>query len=402
LKLYNYLIVYDSNNKVITHLDVYPKKIKFEKKGDYIIRMHLTSEYEDILEKLRATILHLDISLPKAISFLTHKDIADVYKSEKSTCTKMILDKGDYKVCYIAAPHDHSTYPKEAKVGDALVGKLNFTAEKVDGGQYKTVYFVPAAPSDNPTPQVNDKEDESELQKKMLDAIKDLQISYLKKYPAGSETRKKLVDELEKVQGDYIPYSEYKLETLVNSDTLLQPATNTSNAAEAIKVATSILDKIDLKALAEYFGVRDENKTAKRKQLRKENEKKKQTALNALRGKCIALSVLLDSEPNNSEYQQDFETAFSQLQQWSDGSAATSSDLSTLLLYVARERRANRLGTAVKALNKFISDSSDVGSLNKVYKLRQELFKDLDWQIWCDYDTQWALIRCPPTGFAPF
>lgn len=394
--------VYDSNNKIIDYLDVYPKKIKFEKKGDYTIRMHLTSENEDILDKLKATVLHLDISISKAISFLTHKSIADVYKSDKSTFAKVILEKGDYKVCYIAAPHDHSILPKDAKVGDALVGKLNFTAEKVDGGQYKAVYHIPSPPSETPTPQANEKDEDADLQQKMLDAVKDLQISHLKKFPAGSEARKKVFEQLEKEQEDYIPFLEYKLETLVNVDSLIQTPSNKANAVEAVKVAESLLDKMDLKALAEYFGVRDENKTAKRKQIRKENEKKKQTAVNALRGKCIALSVLLDHEPSNSSHQQEFESTFSQLQQWTDGNGSTSSDLATVLLLVARERRANRLGSAVKALNKFISDSSDQASLNKAYKIRRELYADLDWDLWQEYDSQWALINCPPTGFAPF
>lgn len=382
-------------------MDVFPSKIKFDKKGDYTLRMQLSSEQEDVLDKLKTTLLHLDISMGKSVSFLTHKKVGDVYNSDKSTCTKMILEKGDFKVCYVAAPHDYSNYPKEAKIGDALIGKLSFTSEKVDGGQYKAVYYIPAPPSEAPQPS-NDKEEDTELQQKMQDAIKDLQISYLKKLSAGSEPRNKLLEQLEKDQADYIPFLEFKLDNLVNVDTLLQSPSSTSNAEEAIKVASNILEKIDLKSLAEYFGVRDENKNGKRKQLRKDNEKKKQTAVNALKGKCIALSVLLDQDAKDSTKQQDFETAFRELQQWSDSPASTSTDVATVLLFVAQERRAKRYGSAVKALNKLTSESTDPASLNKAAKVHLELLADLDWTLWQDFHSQWALIRNPPTGFAPF
>lgn len=400
-------IIYDANKKIVGYLDVFDHNIKISQKGDYTIMLQLSTENESALEKLKETILELDMDL-KSTSFNTFQTMGDVFTESSSNYSKIALERKDTKVFYIAAPTGKDAIPKEAKPGDALVGNLKFL-QKVEGGQYNVLYTVPPAVVEPSNGKSDKKPTDEELSEKLKNAARDLEISYLKKFSADSEAYKELLKKLESTYPDDIAFLESKMNALwtasegkTNVDCLLKSGQlSKEQSSEIIKIADTILAKFNESELLEFYGRKksdDENEEQKEK--RKENNDKKKQIINALKNKAMAYAALLDKET----YREDLEATIRSLQQWS--SDDSSSNLSSLLLKVKRDREAGHPASALKSVQKYISDASftadTVKDISKAWTVRNELLKELEWSLWAEYDDKWSLIRQPPYGLALF
>jgi tripeptidyl-peptidase-2 len=376
------------------------------------------------LEKLNSTICFLEFSLSKKVTLDVYNKISEVFTSSKPTANKRCLEKDTIIAYFIGSPTDYSTYPKEAKPGDILTGKLGFVnSSRVDGGQYLVNLVVPPAPTKPKEITPNDGEEsgkettssefddtpkpekikEDKAVEELTEAIRDLQITHLKKFPAESTQRAELLAELENNHPTHLPVFLTKLDLLLESDETLSPET----ANKVLEVADEILKKIDLTELAQYFGIKQEgniNETAKKK--KKENDEKKKAVVSALRAKAQALAVLASDSTSSScnIATTQFEETYKALAQWWD--ATPPSDFKNLLVYIIRERRANRYGNALKALNKYLSESGLTNDNTKDYEkalgIKIELYKDAGFIVWENYERKTKFIRVPPGGYAPF
>lgn len=397
-------IIYDVNKKVVGYLDVFDHNIKLNQKGDYTIMLQLSTEEEQVLEKLKDTILELDLDL-KSTSFNTFQTMGDVYQKGSSNFTKVSLERKDTSVFYIAVPSGKDSIPKEAKPGDALVGKLDFF-DKVEGGQYKVLYVVPPAAIESKSGGKGDKKPtDEELQQKFKDAKLDLEISYLKKFDEESDAFKNLLSSMESTYTNDISFLEWKInhvwstskgksstECLLKGDQLTE-----EQATLIVENADSILSQFDEKALLEFYGrKKPENQTDEEKEKRKENDNKKKQIINALKNKAAAYASLGSKDK--------LESVLTSLAQWT--SDDSSNNLASLLIKVKRDREAGHFGSALKSVQKYLSEaslSSDSSKdVSKVWEIRNELFNELDWPLWKEYDSKWNLIRQPPYGLALF
>ncbi|CEP17397.1 hypothetical protein [Parasitella parasitica] len=401
-------IIYDANKQVVGHLDVFFHDIKLNQKGEYTIMLQLSTEMESALVKLKETILELDSDM-KSTSFSTFQTMGDVFTKSSSNYSKIALERRDAKVFYIAAPTGKDAIPKDAKPGDALVGRLNFLSN-VDGGQYNVLYTVPPAVIEASNDKKKDKKlTDEELNPKLKDAARDLEVSYLKKFSADSEAYKELLNKLEATYPDDIVFLEAKLNAIwaasegkSNIDCLLKPGQlSKEQLDEIIKIADKILAKFNEKELLEFYGRKkpdDENDEQKEK--RKENNDKKKQITNALKNKTMAYAAVLDKDT----YREDLDAAVRSLQQWT--SDDSSSNLSSLLIKVKRDREAGHPGSALKSVQKYIADASfttdTVKDICKAWTVRNELLRELGWTVWAEYDDKWSLIRQPPYGLALF
>ena len=437
--IYIYIyIVYDANRKVVGYLDVFDHSFKLDTKGEYTIMLQLTTEDENALEKLKSTICELDLNI-KSVNFSTYTTIKDVFTG--GTISKVQLEKHDPKVCYIAPPlKDQQWVPKEAKPGDALVGKLTFTSQKVDGGQYHAIYTIPPEPKSKDTKKDggngkkdSDKTKEDEkVQSQLSDAVRDLQISYLDKFDENSAVQQGLLSKLEQEYANDIFFLNYKIDAIWKSfggvvECLLASASSSSSsdsldddkkskkltnekASEIIGLADKILGQIDQAPLLEFFG-RYQNKqqsdeTEEIKEQRKGIEKKAQQVASAFKNKTLANACILTKKGGEKEAktQEEFETNLKTWKQWKGNNDDT--DLVATLLKVKRDQLAGHYGTALKAIEKYLSDlsikSDTVSDVQKAWALRQDIYNDLGWDLWHKYDTKWSLIRRPPGGLARF
>jgi tripeptidyl-peptidase-2 len=401
-------IIYDANQKVVGYLDVFDHDIKLSQKGEYTIKLQLSTEEESVLEKLKDTILELDLDV-KSTNFNTYQTLGDVFTKTSPNYSKIILERKDTKVFYVAAPTGPEAIPKEAKAGDALVGKLDFLG-KVEGGQYNVVYTVPPLVEEPSNGKNNNKKPtDEELGQKLTEATRDLEISYLKKFAADSAAYKDLLDKLESTYPDDIALLEYKMNALwtsseakSNIDSLLKPNQLTEEQAqEIIQIADTIAGKFNEHELLEFYGrKKPDNETDEQKEQRKENDNKKKQLVNALKNKAMAYAALL----NKDEHRQELDAIIDALQQWS--SDDSNSNLASLLVKVKRDREASHPATALKSVQKYLSEvtlnSDTVKDVSKVWSVRNELYKELGWSLWAEYDDKWSLIRQPPYSFALF
>ncbi|KAI9310690.1 subtilase family-domain-containing protein [Dichotomocladium elegans] len=403
-------IVYDANKKVVGYLDVFDHSFKLEVKGDYTIVLQLTSEEEDVLEKLKTTICELDLSV-KSVNFVAYATAGGVYTDKKSSIPKLGLERRDLQVCYIAPPGDSQQWvPKEAKPGDALVGSLAFTAEKVDGGQYKAIYVIPPEPSkDKDSNKEENTNSDEKVSAQLKEAIRDLQISYLDKYPKGNDDdnasgRKALLNKLEGEYANDIVFLLYKIDSLwkeagsgVSECLIDDDKLSADKAKEIIAMANQITAQIDQRELHEFFGRYPDKNDRSVKDLRKENDKKKEQLAKAYKHKAAALAATLKGQ----EEVADVDEAIKELRRWS----SDENDLVTVLIKVKRDRVAGLYGSALKAISKYLGDlavkADTIDDQQKAWTVRKNLYNSLGWAAWSEYDQKWAIIRRPPGGFAP-
>ncbi|KAG9286248.1 hypothetical protein G9A89_014234 [Geosiphon pyriformis] len=411
-----FAIIFDANQRPLGYLDIYAKNFKLEAKGDYTIRVQIRHDSQELLEKFISTICLLEITLTKTkVTLDIFAQISDVYASKKSVFGRSFLEKGEQKALFVASPTDHSVFPKEAEVGDLLVGNLNLVSTlKIDGGQLKVLFVIPLPPvkSKESTPVDKIKEvssgskSEEIISQELSDSIRDTQITYLSKFPAESIARKELFEELEKNYPSHLPLLQTKLELLLEtSNGNLTPEV----AQEVVEVAEQILNNIDLNELSTYYGLKQEltNETAKKR--KKEADEKKKAIVIALRSKAQALAVLAQQTGTNSSSIDDlavqFEQTYQSLIQWVDINLPTT-DYKTLLVYLIRERQAQRYGNAIKAINQFLAElpltKENLKDTNKATSFQLELLKDLGWSVWVTHEEKWKLIRAPPGGCSPF
>lgn len=401
-------IIYDANKKVVGYLDVFDHDIKISQKGDYTIMLQLSTEEESVLEKLKETLLELDLDL-KSVSFNTYQTVADVYTKNSSNYAKIALERKDLKTFYVAAPTGKDTLPKEAKAGDSLVGKLNFTSG-VEGGEYKVVYTVPPLPIEASKKKSDEKKPtDEELEKKLKEATRDLEISYLKKFAADSAAYKDLLAKIETNYPDDIVILEFKMNALWTAsagkssvDSLLKPGQLTEEqATEIIAIADTITAKFDERELLEFYGRKTPaEESDEQKETRKKNDNKKKQLLNALKNKVMAYAAVLNKE----KYREEIDANVQLLQQWTSDDSSTN--LASLLVKVKREREAGHPGVALQSVQKYLSEvtltSETSKDVIKVWTVRNELFHELGWPLWSEYDSKWNVIRQPPYGLALF
>ncbi|CAG8610460.1 383_t:CDS:2, partial [Dentiscutata heterogama] len=422
-----FAILYDANKKVIGHLDIYAKTFKLEYKGDYIIRAQIRHHSQELLEKLNNTICFLDYNLSKKVNLDVYGQIHDVFTAEKPTGVKNYLEKGERQAVFIGSPNDYSVYPKDSKPGDLLLGRLSFVNSlKIDGGQYTASLLIPPPPAKKdstnggedgkgpaPTSDSGPSESTDKLEKKdektneeLSEAIRDLQISYLKKFPAESTAREDLFSDLKDRYPSHLPISQTKLELLLDVASGEKENMTPETAKKILEVSEEILEMINLTELAQYYGIKQEanlNEAAKKK--KKENDDKKKAVILALGAKVQALAALASISSSSDNLSTQLEETWKQLAQWLDA-VPPISDFKQLLIYIIRERREKRYGNALKALGKWFGETGlgndNVKEYEKALGLKIELLKELEWKDWEKYEKKWKIIRNPPGGYAPF
>ena len=140
-----------------------------------------------------------------------------------------------------------------------------------------------------------------------------------------------------------------------------------------------------------------EGKKAERKKRRAEGKaadesKKKKNKKKVKRGKEAA-AASKESTPLYRPASDAFDTNLAELRKWVD-----TTDSKFILLHIRNERRRERLGVALKYLQKYMDDTKPSKML---YEKRVKILGNLGWDHWADQEKQWNTLRFP-TAFLPF
>ena len=169
---------------------------------------------------------------------------------------------------------------------------------------------------------------------------------------------------------------------------------------------------INTKELSSYYGLKHQKIiTESEKKLKSDNDKKKENLLQALNMKCESynhliyvtqLKIVIDpsnqEELNNlNKYVEESNKVMNDYFAWSD-----HTDYKYTMAYAKKEKLVGRYGNALKALNKYISDTpigdltkTNISNVNEACKLRVTILNELHWDCWKDYEEIQKFYRSP-------
>ncbi|KAL5039454.1 hypothetical protein BDV3_002950 [Batrachochytrium dendrobatidis] len=405
------LFVFDSNKRTIAFRDIYPKAIK-ALEGTYTFRAQVVSHSLDVLEKLQSMPLVLDIALSKSVSLSIYNSLAGAISEDAAMSYKRkTLLRGQRSVFWVGDIASNSV-PKDAKHGDLLVGKLDLTSTKIDGDLYPVAYLVsPEIKKDasNDITLAGEKEPIKEDATLITEAVRDLEISWIKKLKSDEE-RKLLLSKLEKENPTHLPLFKQKLEQLTEKSTQFSSATPMSDELSSQILATTlqIINIIDEGSVAKYFGVQHDVAQGgeKMRTEKSEMEAKKELLIMAYRWKSAAYYSMLDTTKERAEQSTLFVEALAKYAEWLPSSSAA--DGYYILLSACRNRLRGHHGLALKSLNKFIADRKNVSTeeagknlWKAAIELRVSILNELGWNMWADYESKWKSLKFP-TEYASF
>ena len=402
--------VFDANKKVLDYQDIYPKSVKLTGgEGPYTIKVQVCSRSPvELLEKLQHMVLVLDQSLTSNASVPVFWSLSQAlgYNPDGESKKSKVLTKGDRTPLFFG---DIETLPKDAKVGDMLVGELKLLGGSVKLGKplYPVVYVIP--PPEPKEKEVKngddkdaekDKKDETEL---MKEAVRDLMMTWTKKHDVG-EKRGVFISGLEAQFPNHLPLLKLKLDNLVEA--VGSDETGTEDDARAVaKTSDEILALIDQIEVAKYFAVKRDAKTEKDKQEKSDMDKKKEIMISCMYAKAKASKDLIQIQKSDNA-DADFEKFEKLLADYLQWSGVSEVEPKYLWLRVFQLRRKKQLGLALKIIHKFLSDGANMSGdkavdFKKIHQMKQDLLAELGWTLWIDYEKKWGVVNFPK-GFASF
>ncbi|KAJ3315943.1 tripeptidyl-peptidase II Tpp2 [Boothiomyces sp. JEL0838] len=405
------LMVFDSNKKKVHHQDVSTKELKLNE-GDYTVKIQICCSDVNVLVDLKPTALIVETKLAKSVSPPLAKSVGDLPNGNFKTS---LLEKGEKAVIWVG---DIGTMPKEAKAGDLLVGTLNVTGSsvKLPKDLYTVSYVVPPEYKAK-TIELGIKEPVKEDEVLLKEAVRDLEISWIKK-TKSDEGKRKLIEKLEVSYPDHLPLYVEKLEVLAElaQKEVENGIKSLELSSERIKAANKVFTLFNEGDVAMYFGVQQDlsQGNEKDKNLKKDMDLKKQLLCLAYRSKASAYVNAIKfkesgvAAPENvttdldslslTEILEQFSVALSKVGNWTNG--APLDDGHYLLLWTWKQRRLGYIGTALKSLQKYISTSKNAykdstGAYKECVKIKVEMLKELNWDAWNEIDEKWRILNFP-------
>ncbi|ORY39823.1 subtilisin-like protein [Rhizoclosmatium globosum] len=414
-------MIYDDKQALQSSHHAKVNKVKL-KEGTYTARMQIVSPDILTLEKFKSTPLLVNFDLKKSITLTSYKTLAGAITGSGPTFDKTSLKRGEGATFWLSAAGSDDI-PKHAQTGDVLTGKFKVTDSSSDSNidLFTASYLVPpsepkkdATPTDAATPilskpEAEKKPEDEDVEQKLKEEERDLQIGYIKKLPAG-EKRDALIAKLDEQWKTHVPFLVAKLEATVSDYEKLLKADGgekgvTGAAVDALgKACDSVLDGsvIDLTALAVYLGLKVDlaagGDAAKSK--KKEMDAQKAAVVLALVWKArLAKNAILVSTEEKEKVETLFDEALVQLSQW-----LATTDGKYVNLWAWRLKYKGSTANALKVVNKFLGDSKNIstdGEKGAIYKelvsLKQTLVEALGWTVWQKYEEQWAFLKAPPS-----
>eukprot|EP00250_Pteridium_aquilinum_P012313 c20649_g1_i1 orf=679-4899(-) len=440
-----FYMIADVNKRVLALGDVYPKGAKLSK-GDYTLRLHLRHDNMQYLEKLRKTVVYLDKSLEEKnrlrLAFFSSIDGGITGNSSFKSAS---LLSGESKSFYIASPSEDKL-PKDIKdcpTGTLLLGKLTYGKVALNNGKdekngqacpasYRLTCVVP------PPPKNEEKQKDKDPVKKSLtqsfeEQVRDAKIKALSNLSRGTqEERKEWNDLASALKLEFPKHLKLLHEILLKLSATQRKEDGKDGIKEVISAADEVIETIDKEALAKFCGVNSVAEEPDAVERDQDMEKQRDALVDALYKKGIALAEIeddsivelilkeeikgcdstegktetLSSEPSSTDpsvQEEDtgsadesgpqdnrFEETYRELRKWVDISSTKYS-----LLTVIHEKRAGRLGTAIKVLNELMQDEGKPPK-RSLFELQIRLLEKIGWLHWAAYTRKWMLVCFPP------
>jgi tripeptidyl-peptidase-2 len=428
-----FFMLCDSNKRVLSTGDVYPPSAKLSK-GDYTLLLHIRHNNLSFLEKLKKAVLLLERNLDDKssikLNFSSHIDGvitgADPFGSVQ-------LAAGESRPFYVVAPSDDKI-PKDATLGSYLLGEMSYGQVSIgnkggNGGaacpaKSTISFFVPPPPKEAEKPKEKEDDVKKSVSEALDEEVRDAKIKVLSSLPLSTkEEREEWEKFSDSLKAEYAKHLQLMVEILNKVFASHGKGEEKFSDTKVIEAADDVIRLVDTGDLARHFSMKCEAEDANAAKARKEMDKQRDALADALYKKGLALIQLEDDQDTPEEEKtpeapsalsvdsdtpgqlqapsyvaptiDQFEETYAELRKWAD---VTSPKY--LLLTVKREKRAGRLGSALKFLNDLIQDESKPPQKN-LYELRIKFLEEINWPHLAEYERKWLLVRFP-SSLPPF
>jgi len=380
-----YIFVLDSRKKVLGYSDIYPAGIKVPE-GEIALVAYLRHPSAKVLERFTDLVVTVERALPKSIKLKVYPSPGNAVLG-KEEVTKKVMARGSTLALFFAEP-EHSALPKALKPTDVLSGVVQYSTksgrklgEGSRPGGYSLTYFAPPTPTKPPVAAVAAPADKRAEVEKLADAIKKLRVSTLKGL-IGKDGFDAVHAEVAAAYPDDLDVATAKLH---HAD-----AGKGDEARAAVVVqADAVLGLIDLDKLAAALGRLADADDTEGVKAREKETAKKDTLLDALNRKALALADLGKGD--------EAEAVARDMRQWGKVDANDKFQKLSLAMHAAKGYWGKIAVITSKQLAK-----ADVATRSAMIVRQQEALSKLGWAHIAAYERKWELIRSPPSGLPAY
>ncbi|CAN1158776.1 Tripeptidyl-peptidase 2 [Linum perenne] len=419
-----FYMISDSNKRVYSMGDVYPEASKLPK-GDYTLQLYLRHDNVQYLEKLKQLVLFIEKTLEEKdaikLNFFSEPDGPIMgnggYKSSE-------LVPGKKEAIYLAPPAKDKL-PKNAPQGSVLLGKISYGRllsgqEAGKNGQkspvsYPISYVVPPNKVDEDKQKGSSASTKS-VSERVEEEVRDAKLKILGSLKQETEEERSEWRKLsEALKAEYPQHTPLLAKILEGLRSRSKIDDKIQHNEEVIATANEVISSVDKEELAKFFSFKPDPEDEEAEKLKKKMETTRDQLAEALYSKGLALSeieslkkddktetvavaegitgewtdVRKEASDDSGKKPDSFEETFKELQKWVDVKSAKFGTL-----YVLREKRNGRLGTALKVLNDVIQEDGDPPK-KKLYEMKLSLLEEIGWTHLSAYEKQWMHVRFP-------
>ncbi|XP_027923096.1 tripeptidyl-peptidase 2-like isoform X1 [Vigna unguiculata] len=429
-----FYMISDSNKRIYSSGDVYPSSSNLPK-GEYTLQLYLRHDNVQILEKMRHLVLFIERNLEEKdvirLSFFSQPDGPLMGNGSFKSSS---LVPGIKEGLYIGPPQKEKL-PKNSPLGSVLLGtisygKLSFAGQgentnpEKHPASYTISYIVPPNKIDEDKGKGSSLSSKKNVSERLNEEVRDTKIKVLASLKQETcEERsewKELSALLKSEYPKYTPLLATILEGLVSRSNVKDKI---NHDEEVIGAADEVIDSIDKEELAKFFALKNDPEEEEAENIRKKMELTRDQLAEALYQKGLALAEIeslkladltwcilskdgdksptsaategakggLDKKQSSDDRRDLFEENFKELKKWVDVKSPKYG-----ILLVTRERRAQRLGTALKVLCDIIQDDAEPAK-KKFFDLKLSLLDEIGWTHLATYERQWMHVRFPPS-----
>lgn len=384
-----YWLLDDANGRLVAAGDPYLQSVSLEA-GEHTLRLELRHVDVDWLETQKTLRLTLDQDLSRDISLGCYPDRASAVEQSHALRPEAV-EQGEQREFFIAAPRP-ADWPGEAQPGDQLLGTAQFTRRTPhragDGqrpGGWPVVCTLGPTPDETDTPDARPRPWSSE---ELAQRLFEQRVKLLESIPASEkELFTQLASELLRERPNDLSVLLAQLHRLDDAS-----ESRKENLPEIITLSSRIIERIDPQSLREWKWSRKDD--AEPTALDRERKKHEAWLIDTMYRKCRAIGYTMLEEVLEKHPIEDiparvaeYEKAFDELARWTD----TTSE-QHYLVHVRGDRQRGDLGLALAMLMKYLPD---LPPQEMLHTKRHDLFDELGWTMWKDYEANWLLIRFP-------
>ncbi|KAI8616739.1 subtilase family-domain-containing protein [Chytriomyces sp. MP71] len=409
-----FIFVYDTQKSLKSVHDCKSRPVKL-KEGTYTAKMQIVSRSLEVLDKLQQTPILVDLDT-KAVTLTSYKSLGSLIAgTDKFTATT--LARGETATFWLSGM-EGSALPKGALPGDLLLG--SFKVSDIGASKIQAAYLVPSElpkkedAASQPSIPVLPSTAESVKKDELAEAIRDLEIAHLKKLGDDLVKRDALMAKLTAEHGSHLPFLLARLAVYTTEfDKAHEMSSVTPDHVQNVeKALDTILAAVDQTEVAVYFGLKVDlaagGEAAKAKQKDMETRKTAVAQVLLWRARLLKHKIVSNADADAATVSTGaFDQALVDASRWIASPPTT--DGKYLVLWTWRLKSQGMLGSALKSINKYLSDAKNVASgdaektaiWKELTAVKKEIVAELGWTVWAEHELRVAFVRAPP-AYVPF